>query len=162
MAIGGTVAILGKKDKPAPEPSSAPLAASGDSASPGYVAGSSIAPQKAFGDSAVTGHGADAMALTKGKAPRPVTADAVALLQLSLSRKTLALGDTARAKLEAFDDAGAHVTTPEIVWVSSNPWAIRFLGPGQLVATGLGSSTIGVSVGSSSTKLTVEVVAKKR
>ena len=161
LAIGATMAMRSKTDKPAAKPSSAPLAGPADSSAPS-VTQPQIAPQKPFGDSVVTGHGADAKALTKGKAPKMVAPDAVALLQLSFPKKALALGDTARIKLAAFDDAGGHVTTPEITWVSSNPKAIRFIGPGQLVATGLGASTISVSAGSSSTKLTIEVAAKKR
>jgi serine/threonine protein kinase len=160
LAIGGTMAMRSKKVKPVVTPSSAPLAAPADSATP--ITQPQIAPPTPIGDSVVTGHGPDAKAMTKGKAPRAVAPDAVALLQLSLSKKVLALGDTARAKLEAFDDAGGHVTTLEIIWVSSNPNAIRFLGPGQIVATGLGASTISVSAGSSTTKLTIAVASKKR
>ena len=161
LAIAGTVAMRSKKENPAAERSSAALAGSVESAAASATQ-PQIAPQKPFGDSFATGHGADAKALTKGKAPKAVAADAVALLQLSFPKKKLTLGDTARAKLEAFDDAGGQVTTAEITWTSSNPQAIRFLGPGQLVATGLGASTISVSAGSSSTKLTIEVTVKKR
>jgi serine/threonine protein kinase len=161
LAVGTTMAMRARADKPAAEPASAPLTGAADSVTPSATA-PVIAPQAAFGDSVVTGHGPDAKALTKGKPPKLVSPDAVALLQLTMAKKSLILGDTARAKLEAFDDAGGHVTTPDITWVSSNPKAIRFLGPGQLVATGLGASTITASTGSSTTKLTIEVTVKKR
>jgi serine/threonine protein kinase len=161
LAIAGTIAVRSSKSRPTAEPSSAPLTAPVEAESPSATR-PQIAPQTPFGESVATGHGPDAKALTKGKEPKTVAPDAVALLQLTFSRKALVLGDTARAKLEAFDDAGSRVTTPEITWVSSNPKAIRFLGPGQLVATGIGASTISVSAGSSSAKLTIEVTAKKR
>ncbi len=161
LAVGGTLAFRGKKPNPTPEPSSAPLAGSVDAATQSAIQ-PPIAPQKPFGDSVVTGHGADALVSINGKRPKVVTSDAVALLQLSMSKKALVLGDTVRARLDAFDDAGTRVTTPEITWTSSNPGVVRFLGPGQLVATGIGASTVSVTTGSSSAKLVVEVKAKKR
>ncbi|MEA3247621.1 MAG: serine/threonine-protein kinase, partial [Gemmatimonadota bacterium] len=97
----------------------------------------------ALGDSVAVGHGPDAQTRVRGKVPRTVRADAVALLIPSLGR-TLTAGDTARARLEALDDAGAPVTSPDIVWTTSDPRVVKFAGPGRLVGVKQGRVTITV------------------
>ena len=115
----------------------------------------------AFGDSVVIGHGADAIALVKGKAPRTVKTDAVSLLVLAVSKTRIAVGDTVRVRLDVQDDSGDHVTTPQILWTTSNPRVVHFLAPGQLLAGGAGKSTITVTAGAITTSQVVTVVEAK-
>ncbi len=80
-------------------------------------------------------------------------ADAIALLQLTIMKPKVGVGDTVHARLEAFDDAGGRVTTSQMIWTSSNPRVVRFMAPGDLIAAQEGKATITVSAaGTSATK----------
>ena len=116
-----------------------------------------------FGDSAAVGPGpASAAARGRGKVPREVTVDAVALLQLTVPSGRVGVGDTVHLGLRALDDAGSAVTTQQIVWTTSNPKIARFAGPGELIAAGEGKATVTVSAGSASTARDLTVLAKRR
>jgi serine/threonine protein kinase len=116
-----------------------------------------------FGDSAAVGPGPAASAARgRGKAPREVAVDAVALLQLTVPSGRIGVGDTVHLGLRALDDAGVAVTTPQIVWTTSNPKIARFAGPGELIAAGEGKATVTVSAGSASTAHDLTVLAKRR
>ena len=159
--VVGVVAVIGvfamrKGSAPEAVPVPAPVTASADSTK-AAVSAIVAAP---LGDSMVVGHGADGSRLVGGKAPKAVSPDAVALLQLTLVRDHLAAGDSVHARLEALDDAGKRVTTHQIVWTSSNPRVLRLAAPGELVAVGDGSATIKVTAGSASISQTVTVRAK--
>jgi hypothetical protein len=114
----------------------------------------------ALGDSVVIGHGADATARVAGKTPRVVSPDAVAMIQVSLARSRIAVGDTVHAKIEAFDDAGQRVTTPQMVQSTSNPRVVKFAGPGEIVAVKEGKATLTVSAGATTATREVIVQAK--
>ena len=165
MLIGagvvGVIAVIGvfatrKGSVPAPAAVPAPTPAQADSAH-------TVVPaiDAALGDSTVVGHGPDSTALVKGKPPKAVSADAVALLVLTSTKDRLTAGDTARIRLEALDDAGSRVTTHQIVWTTSNPGVVRFVGPGRIVALREGTATVAVTAGSASNRLILNVRATK-
>ena len=115
------------------------------------------------GDSTASGPGPAPKVTGKGKPPREVTVDAVALLQLTLPKAKATIGDTLRARLEALDDAGQQVTTQQIAWSTSNPAVVRFAGPAAIIAVSAGKATITVAAGSTTaTKELTVVAAKKR
>ena len=153
------------------EPRKRPAAASPPAAvtrAVGAPAGTAPAPSAPTatkglpGDSMAVGLGPAAKGGGRGKAPREVTADAVALLQLTLPRARATVGDTIHARLEATDDSGNQVTTPQIVWTTSNASVVRFAGPGELIAVKEGKATINVAAGSTNATREVTVVTKKR
>ncbi|MDQ8164627.1 MAG: protein kinase [Gemmatimonadota bacterium] len=113
----------------------------------------------ALGDSVVVGHGPDAAATVRGKALRSVGADAIAMFNVSLGARRLGVGDTVRARLDALDDAGEKVTSPQIVWSTSNPRIVKFAGPGMLVGVREGSATITVAAAATTGKLQVTIGA---
>jgi serine/threonine-protein kinase len=154
VLVAAAVLMLrgGKNAVPLPQAAAAPVAAA------------PIADQVAqlFGDSAAVGPGpASSAARARGKAPREVTVDAVALLQLTVPSGRIGVGDTVHLGLRALDDAGSAVTTPQIVWTTSNPKIARFAGPGELIAAGEGKATVTVSAGSASTAHDLTVLAKR-
>ncbi len=153
VLVGAAILMMraGKTAAPLPEPAT--------------VAAPPIADQVAqlFGDSAAVGPGpASSAARGRGKVPREVTVDAVALLQLTVPSGRIGVGDTVHLGLRALDDAGSAVTTPQIVWTTSNPKIARFAGPGELIAAGEGKATVTVSAGSASTARDLTVLAKRR
>ncbi|MGH7653416.1 MAG: protein kinase domain-containing protein, partial [Gemmatimonadaceae bacterium] len=87
-----------------------------------------------FGDSAAVGPGPAAKTGRRAKPPREVTPDAVALLQLTVPSGRIGVGDTVHLHLQALDDGGLPVTTPQIVWTTSNPRVVRFAGAGEAIA----------------------------
>ncbi|MCC7195459.1 MAG: protein kinase [Gemmatimonadaceae bacterium] len=107
------------------------------------AADAASAAAAALGDSVAVGHGPDASTPVRGRRPRTVAADAVALLTPSLAGG-LTVGDTVRAHLDAVDDEGAAVTSPDIVWSTSDPHVVKFAGPGRLVGVKEGRATITV------------------
>ena len=113
-----------------------------------------------LGDSVVIGHGADATARVAGKAPRVESSDPIALIQVSFAKPRIAVGDTVHAKIEAFDDAGQRVTTPQMVQSTSNPRVVKFAGPGEIVGVKEGRATLTVSAGATTTTREVTVGAK--
>jgi serine/threonine-protein kinase len=153
VLVAAAVLMLraGKSSAPLPQPAAAVVAAP-------------ITDQLAqlFGDSAAVGPGpASTAARGRGKVPREVTVDAVALLQLTVPSGRIGVGDTVHLGLRALDDAGSAVTTPQIVWTTSNPKIARFSGPGELIAAGEGKATVTVSAGSASTARDLTVLAKR-
>ncbi len=114
----------------------------------------------ALGESVVVGHGPDASASVRGKALRTVGADAIAMFNVSLGARRLAVGDTIRARLDVLDDAGEKVTSPQIVWSTSNPRIVKFAGPGMLVGVRQGSATITVAAAATTGKMQVTVGAR--
>ena len=161
MLIGagvvGVAAVIGvfamqKGSVPAPVTAPAPAPAPADST---RAAVSAI--DAALGDSTVVGHGQDSLALVKGKPPKAVSADAVALLVLTSTKDRLTVGDTARIRLDAMDDSGNRVTTHQIVWTTSNPSVVRFVAPGRIVALREGTATVTVTAGSASNRLILNV-----
>ena len=159
LAVIATMSIGGKKKAPAPAAATpAPVAAA--PAAPVAVAPEAV---KALpGDTIAVGLGPLSKAATKGKAPREVSVDAVALLQLSLPKARAMVGDTVHARLEALDDAGGRVTTPQVVWASSNAAVVRFAGAGELLAVGVGKATITATAGTTTASRELTVVAKKK
>ncbi len=135
----------------------APPSATDSSSALPEAASAAATVEAALGDSVVVGHGPDGSTTARGGALRTVTADAVALLNLSLARPAIAAGDTVRARLEALDDAGARVTSPQIVWSTSNPGVIKFAGPGMLVGVRQGRARITVAAATTTDTLTVTV-----
>jgi serine/threonine protein kinase len=113
----------------------------------------------ALGDSVVVGHGPDATASSGGRPPRNVEAEAIALLNVSMGGRSLRVGDTVRARLAAIDDAGERVTSPNIVWATSNPGVVKFAGPGMLVGVKQGRAKITVSAASVTGSMEVTVGA---
>ncbi|HXD23818.1 MAG TPA: protein kinase, partial [Gemmatimonadaceae bacterium] len=112
-----------------------------------------------IGDSAALGPAP----LSRGaKTPREVTPDAIALLQLTVPPGRIAAGDTVHLRLQALDDAGLAVTTPQIVWTTSNPRVVRFSGPGQVIAVTSGKATLTVTAGTATTSRDVTVLAARR
>jgi serine/threonine-protein kinase len=160
LAVIGALALRGGKKTAAPAaPAPAPVnAASVSAPSPG----ASVTVQRLSGDSTAVGVAPGARAGAGSKSPREVSVDAVALLQLTLSKSRAAPGDTIPARLDALDDAGKPVTTSQIVWTSSDPAVVRFAGPGQLIAVKAGKATITVTAGTTTTGRELTVVAKKR
>jgi serine/threonine-protein kinase len=140
LGVGVLWVVLarGKKPEPPPEP---------PTPAPAATTTAAAAVEAAIGDSVALGHGPDAVVPVKGKPPRTVTPDAVSLLLISIPKSRVAVGDTVRAKLDVQDDNGLPVTTPQIVWSTSDPHVARFLGPAQLVAMKEGKATITVGVG---------------
>lgn len=124
-------------------PSRSPAPADSTQAAPALAADAATTVAVALGDSVAVGHGPLAQSAARGRAPRTVSADAIALLTPSLAR-ALAVGDTVAARLEALDDAGAPVTSPDIVWTTSDPRVVKFAGPGRLVGVKAGRATITV------------------
>ena len=114
------------------------------------------------GDSMAMGPEPASKAAGRGKAPREVALDAVALLQLTVPKARAMVGDTIHARLEALDDAGLQVTTPLIVWTSSDPAVIRFAGPAQLIAVKEGKATITVTAGRTTAARELTVTRRKR
>ncbi|HEV8410357.1 MAG TPA: serine/threonine-protein kinase [Gemmatimonadaceae bacterium] len=159
LAVIGTLALRGEKKTATPAaPAPAPVnTIAVSSPSPG------VAPtvQRLPGDSTAVGVAPAAKAGAGAKGPREVSVDAVALLQLALSKPRAAPGDTIHARLDALDDAGKPVTTSQIVWTSSDPTVVRFAGPGQLIAVKAGKATITVTAGTTTTGRELTVVAKK-
>ena len=104
VVAAGVLMLRGEKSAaPLPQPA-APVAAP-------------IADQVAqlFGDSAAVGPGpASSGARGRGKAPREVAVDAVALLQLTVPSGRIGVGDTVHLGLRALDDAGSAVTTASL------------------------------------------------
>ena len=113
----------------------------------------------ALGDSVVVGHGPDGGATVRGKALRTVGADAIAMFNVSIGARRLTVGDTIRARLDALDDAGDKVTSPQIVWSTSNPRIVKFAGPGMLVGVRQGSATITVAAAATTGRMQVTVAA---
>lgn len=111
----------------------------------------------ALGDSVVVGHGPDGNVTVRGKALRTVGADAVAMFNVSLGGRRLTVGDTIRARLDALDDAGERITSPQIVWSTSNPRVVKFAGPGMLVGIRAGAATITVAAAATTGTLKVSV-----
>jgi serine/threonine-protein kinase len=153
LGVAGMLATRGTKAPPAPVP---PPTADSTPAAPTAAA----VVEAALGDSVVIGHGADATARVGGKTPRVVSPDAVAMIQVSLARSRIAVGDTVHAKIEAFDDAGQRVTTPQMVQSTSNPRVVKFAGPGELVGVKEGKATLTVSAGATTATREVIVQAK--
>jgi serine/threonine protein kinase len=153
LGVAGVLATRGTKAPPVAAP---PPSVDSTPAAPTAAA----VVEAALGDSVVIGHGADATAKVAGKAPRVVSPDAIALIQLSLARSRIAVGDTVHAKIEAFDDAGQRVTTPQMVQSTSNPRVVKFAGPGELVGVKEGKATLTVSAGATSATREVTVGAK--
>jgi serine/threonine-protein kinase len=121
-----------------------------------------VAPKALPGDSVAVGPAPAAKVPAKGKGPREVTVDAVALLQLTLPKSRVTVGDTLHARLEALDDAGQPVTTQQIAWSSSNPAVARFAGPAAIIAVKEGKATITVSAGNTTAAKEVTVVVAKK
>ncbi len=161
VAVAGALALRGGKKSAA-----APAAPAPSIAAPSTVAPVSAAPAvvKLPGDSTALGPVASAPSkgAARGKAPREVAVDAVALLQLSLPKARATVGDTLHAHLEALDDAGAAVTTSQIVWATSNAAVVRFAGPGEVIAVGVGKAIITVTAGATTASRELTVVPKKR
>jgi hypothetical protein len=160
--IAGLVVVAGIGIAIAMSQSGAPSApvAQSDSAAVAPTPSAVTAVDAALGDSVVVGHGPDATTPVRGKAPRTVGADAIALLNVSLGRPSLRVGDTVRARLEALDDAGERVTSPQIVWSTSRPGIVKFAGPGMLVGVREGSATI--TVGAAAVTGTMNVTVASR
>ena len=117
-----------------------------------------VAVVTALGDSVVVGHGPDANVPTKGALPRTVNPGAIALFKLALIKGSkVAVGDTVRVRLDAIDDSGALVTSPQIVWSTSDPRVATFAGPGRLVGVHEGKATITVTAGTTTGSLSVTV-----
>jgi hypothetical protein len=117
----------------------------------------------ALGDSIVVGHGPDANVALKGALPRTVSPDAIAMLSLALSKGSkVTVGDTVRITLDAVDDSGLRVTSPQIVWATSHPRIARFAGPGRLVGVREGKVTITVAAGTTTGSLNVTVGARAK
>ncbi|MFI5232044.1 MAG: protein kinase [Gemmatimonadales bacterium] len=129
------------------------------------VAPAPLADQVAqlFGDSAAVGPGpAVKSAPGRTRPPREVSPDAVALLQLTVPAGRIGVGDTVHLRLRALDDGGLPVTTPQIVWTTSNPRVVRFAGAGEAIAVSEGKATVTVSAGSATTARDMMVLAKRR
>jgi hypothetical protein len=157
VVVLGAMAIGGKKKASPPPVVAAPAPVVAEVVSPPPAAAKPLP-----GDSTAVGIGPASKAPARGKAPREVSLDAVALLQLSLPKARATVGDTVHARLEALDDAGGRVTTPQVVWTSSNTAVVRFAGPAELVAVGAGKATITVTAGSTTASRELTVVAKKK
>jgi len=155
VVVGVAGLMMSRGARTAPPPAPAPSA---DTAPPAPTAATLV--EAALGDSVVIGHGADAAVRVAGKAPRVVTPDAVALIQLSLAKPRFAVGDTVHLRVEAVDDEGKRVTTPQIVQATSNPRVVKFAAPGELVGVKAGRATITVSAGTTTARHEVTVAAK--
>jgi len=70
-------------------------------------------------------------------------------------------GPRATAGAVAQRRAGLPVTTPQVVWTSSNAKVIRFAGPAELIAVNVGKTTIKVSAGSATATRDLTVLARK-
>jgi hypothetical protein len=150
----GAFALRGEKQRAAP---TTPVTAA--------AAPAPLADQVAqlFGDSAAVGPGPAAKtAPGRSRPPREVTPDAVALLQLTVPAGRIGVGDTVHLRLQALDDGGLPVTTPQIVWTTSNPRVVRFAGAGEAIAVSEGKATVTVSAGSATTARDMMVLAKRR
>ena len=112
LVVVGALAVRGKKGTTPPAP--LPVAATTPSAAAPSPAAPVTVPRLP-GDSTAVGLGQAAKGAGRGKPLREVTVDAVALLQLTLARQRAAVGDTVHANLNALDDAGQAVTTPQII-----------------------------------------------
>ena len=154
------LALRGEK-KGATPPAPLPVTAvTSSAAAPSPV--TPVTVQRLPGDSTAIGLGPAAKGAGRGKPPREVAADAVALLQLTLPKARAIVGDTVHATLNALDDAGQPVTTPQIVWSTSDASVVRFAGPAQLIAVKEGKATITVAAGSTTTASRELVVGRKR
>jgi serine/threonine-protein kinase len=159
VVVVSALAMRGKKGATPPAP--LPAAA----ITPSAVAPSAaplVTVERLPGDSTAVGLGPAPKGAARGKAPREVTVDAVALLQLTLAKAKATVGDTVRATLNALDDAGVAVTTPQIVWTTSDASVVRFAGPGQLIAVRAGKATITVTAGATTAARELTVVATKK
>ena len=148
------IASLGRGGPPS-DPATATDSTAGDP-----VPTAATAVDAILGDSLVVGHGPDGATRGRGGVPRTVSADAVALLNVSLGGRIVAVGDTVPATLEALDDSGLRVTSPQIVWSTSNPRIVKFAGPGRLVGVSAGRATITVVAAGVSGTLDVTVRAR--
>lgn len=157
LVVVSAIALGGKKKTPLAPVVAAPVPVV---AAPVAPAPEPVKPLP--GDSTATGIGPVSKAPARGKAPREVSLDAVALLQLTLPRARATVGDTVHAHLEALDDAGARVTTPQVAWTTSNAAVVRFAGPADLLAVGAGKATITVSAGSTTASRELTVVSAKK
>jgi serine/threonine protein kinase len=156
LAVFGTLALRGSKKAAAPPaPAPAPVAAP-SVAAPAPTAAVTVA--RLPGDSTAVGLGP---AVKGSKPPREVATDAVALLQLSVAKSRATVGDTVHARLDALDDAGKPVTTPQVLWASSDASVVRFAGPALLIAVKVGKATITVTAGATTATRELTVVAKK-
>ncbi len=137
--------------------STPPQAATPDSSAvqPPVTAAATV--DAALGDSVVIGHGPDGGVTVRGKALRTVGADAIAMFNVSLGRRRVVVGDTVRVRLDALDDAGERVTSPQIVWSTSNPGVVKFAGPGLLVGVKQGTATITVAAATTTGTMPVTV-----
>lgn len=157
--IAGGVAVLGiagfllTRDSNPPPPT-APAPDTSAAVAPAPTLGDALS------DSVAVGHGPDAAVQVRGRAPKTVAADAVAILTPALSR-VMTVGDTVPARLVALDDAGERVTSPQIVWTTSNASVVKFAGPGLLVEVKEGSATITVTAGGTTGTLAVTVGARR-
>lgn len=157
IVVVAAIALGGKKKSPPAAPAAIPAPVA---AAPAAPAPEAVKPLP--GDSTAVGIGAASKASARGKAPREVSLDAVALLQLSLPKARATVGDTVHARLEALDDAGARVTTPQVVWATSNSAVLRFAGAAEPTAVSVGKATITVMAGSTTTSRELTVVPKKK
>lgn len=164
LAVVGALIVRGGKKTPSSPPEAAQPAVAVEAAStpPAPVPPSAGATNELPGDSTATGPAPARKAGARGKAPKEVAADAVALLQFTLPRPRATVGDTLIARLDATDDAGVPVTTAQITWTTSNAKVARFAGPAAIIAVGAGKATITVSAGSTTATRELTVVAKKR
>ena len=161
LVIAGAVALrVGKKPPPPVQKPIVPVVTA-----PAPTAAAPPAPAVPHvalpGVSVAVGLGTPLKPPAPGKVPRPVTADAVALLQLTLPKPRATVGDTVHVRLDAMDDAGKPVTTPQVYWSTSDPDVVRFAGPAQLIAVKEGKAMITVSAGSSTAAKELTVVVKK-
>lgn len=143
VIIVGALGIMLSKSSGAKAPA-APAADTTSASAP--VPTTAAAVDAALGDSVVVGHGPDATVAGKGGVPKTVSSDAVALLNISVA-KVPGVGDTVRIRLDALDDNGNRVTSPQIVWATSNPRVLKFAGPGHIVGVKEGKATVTVSAG---------------
>jgi hypothetical protein len=157
--VVGALAMRGKKGVTPPAPLPVPAVAP---SVPGPSVAAPVTVPRLPGDSTAIGLGPAPKGAARGKPPREVALDAVALLQLTLARPRAAIGDTVHANLNALDDAGQPVTTPQIVWTTSDASVVRFAGPGQLIAVKDGKATITVTAGSTTAARDLTVFAKKK
>jgi serine/threonine protein kinase len=153
VVLGSLTALMTRSSgKKAAAPATAEAAASPAAPTAAATVGA------ALGDSVVIGHGPD----NGARNPKTVGADAIGILTPSLAKgAAVTVGDTTRVRLEALDDAGAHVTSPEIVWSTSNPRVVKFAGAGYLVGVREGRATITVTAGTTTGTLAVTVGPKR-
>jgi eukaryotic-like serine/threonine-protein kinase len=165
LVVVGALALRGMKKGATATTQSTPTSTSATApvaVAPAPAPAAPVAPTSLPGDSTAIGLGTPLKPPARGKIPRPVTSDAVALLQLTLPKPRATVGDTMHVRLDAMDDAGKPVTTPQIYWSTSDPRVVRFAGPAQVIAVREGKAMITVSAGSSTAAKELIVVAKKK